>query len=552
MEYTAQAAKQSQHSDYYDYIIVGGGSAGCVLAARLSEDPQVRVCLLEAGGQGLDFLVRMPMGSMAIQGGKLKSLNWNFEAEPQEGLDWREDYWPRGKGLGGSSATNYMVAVRGKPSDYDAWAEQGCTGWSWGDVLPYFKKMECYEGGRSDLRGTTGPLEITKVEVSRVEKMTTGFIAALRDHGIPFSEDYNGSSHVEECVGMGQSTCFFRGPRAGTRCSAAAAFLHPIMTRQNLTILHHVNATKVIFRDKRAVGVQYAAAGGISSVFAEHEIILSCGSIGSPQLLLLSGVGPQHDLNKHSIPVVHDLPGVGKNLQDHLMCNINFSTEDTSAGVGTNCSFLCRILTKSTLLVSSGPAQAQAFISSDGSKEPDTQVQFIPGIFDNHGLNVNPKTGCALAIFQMSPKSRGEITLRSANPSEPPLIQPRSLSNSEDLAVLTKAVRRLRRICESPSFRIFKAEPLYDFNPDSEEDIRAYISKQSRTDYHPVGTCKMGARDDRMAVVDPELRVIGLQGLRVVDASVIPTITSGNTNLPTMMIAEKAADLILRGHKHAK
>lgn len=533
----------------FDYVIAGGGSAGSTLAARLSEDPDVTVCLLEAGGDGKDVLIRAPMGVAAMLPGRPKINNWAFETEPQPGLNGRKGYQPRGKALGGSSAINAMLYVRGQPEDYDGWAAGGADGWAWNDVLPWFRKSEGNERGTDALHGGDGPLSVA--EQRSPHPITNAFIDACAENQIRPNTDFNGPR--QEGAGLYQVTQFFGGTKNGERCSAAAAYLHPVMDRKNLTVITGATAAAVEFEGKRATGVRYLHVGRNASVTARREVIVCGGAFGSPQLLMLSGIGPAVELARHGIVVRHELPGVGKNLHDHLDFIASWKSNDTDlVGIGPVGGYkllrsIFRWRRDGTGPISSPGAEAGAFFrSSPDVERPDLQLHFVTAIIDDHARKLHMGYGFSCHVCVLRPHSRGEVTLRDASPLSPPRIDPAFLQDERDVQALIKGARKMRQILASPALAPYRVKELYlDGEPD-DATLLKHIRERADTIYHPVGTCKMGV--DEMAVVDPQLRVHGIDGLRVVDASVMPSVVSGNTNAPTIMIAERAADFIKAAH----
>ena len=536
----------------FDFVIVGGGTAGCVLAARLSENPQHRVCLLEAGGDGKDLLIRMPAGVVAMMPGKpLKINNWALETTPQPGLNGRRGYQPRGKALGGSSAINAMLYVRGNAKDYDEWASLGCTGWSYQDVLPYFKKSENNERGASALRGGSGPLQVSNQKKPR--PISTSFVTACASQGIAPNDDYNGPE--QEGAFLYQVTQFHDAAHNGQRCSAAAAYLHPVMNRPNLTVITGAHARRIVFEGTTAVCVQYQHKSAVHEVRAKSEVVLSGGAFHSPQLLMLSGVGPADELARHGVPVVHALPGVGQNLQDHLDSILSYTSKDTNLfglGVGAALNQIGQFMRwrkSGTGLMATPFAEGGAFFkSSPGVDRPDLQMHFCISIVDNHARKLHLGFGFSCHVCVVRPHSRGEVRLSSSDPMDAPAIDPKFLSDERDLTLLRAGVKKMRAVLQDPALKAYGHKELYTAEMRTNDDIDAHIRARADTIYHPVGTCKMGI--DAMAVVDPQLRVHGLQRLRVVDASIMPRLIGGNTNAPTAMIAEKAADLLLAEHRH--
>ena len=529
----------------FDYVIVGGGSAGSTLASRLSEDPDVTVCLLEAGGQGDGVLVRAPAGIAVMLPGRPKINNWAFQTVPQAGLKGRRGYQPRGKALGGSSAINAMLYTRGHRSDYDDWANLGCEGWSYQDVLPYFLRSEANERGADSWHGDSGPLQVSDQRSPR--PISHAFIQAASELQFRTNDDFNGPE--QEGVGLYQVTQFHNRERNGERCSAAAAYLHPNAGRPNLTILTKAHATKIEFEGKRATGVRYRVGGAEKRIEAKREIILCGGAFNSPQLLQLSGVGRPDDLRRHGIGVVHELPGVGQNLRDHLDFILAYKSKDTdllgigAAGTVALVKHILQWRKDGTGLIASPGAEVGAFLKTDRSlARPDIQLHFVVSIIDDHARKLHLGYGYSCHVCVLRPRSTGEVFLESADPMAAPGIDPRYLSDAEDLQVLIKGAKMTRAILEAPAMAKFRHKEIYTKDGMSDAEWEDHIRSRADTVYHPVGTCKMGV--DEMAVVDPQLRVRGVEGLRVVDASIFPTLIGGNTNAPTIMIAEKAADMI--------
>ena len=525
----------------FDYVIVGGGSAGCVLAGRLSADPATRVCLIEAGPDDDHFLCRVPFATAIFVPGKWR--NWAFETEPQPDLKGRRGYQPRGRMLGGSSGINAMIYIRGHASDYDDWAAQGAEGWSFAEVLPYFKRAEGNERLAGTLHSQDGPLNVA--DQSSPNPLNDIFLAACDQLQLPRNEDFNGG--VQDGVGVYQVT-----QKGGERWSAARAYLPPqARSRTNLRIATGMRALRVQLSGRRATGVTCRGGGAEETISATRAVILSAGAFQSPQLLLLSGIGPGAELTRHGIAVAHELPGVGHNLQDHLDFTLIYKAKSPHL-FGFTPSALARLPREISRwrrerrgLLTTNFAESGGFIRSDPAlPRPDLQLHFVIGLVDDHARKRHFATGYSLHTCVLRPKSRGTVGLRDADPMSPPRIDPRFLSDARDLDVLTKGVKMGRRIMDAPPFRALHPSELYTANVRDDAELREAIRDRADTIYHPVGTCRMGAAADPTAVVDSSLRVRGLDGLYVVDASVMPTLIGGNTNAPTIMIAEKAADLL--------
>jgi choline dehydrogenase len=522
----------------YDYIIVGSGSAGSVLANRLSAKPEIKVLLLEAGGSDNSFYVRMPAGIANLSGPR---FNWGFETAPQAAMKGRRMYWPRGRLIGGSSSVNAMVYMRSQPADYDHWRQLGNAGWSYDDVLPYFKKAERNERLHDRFHGADGPLNVA--ERPYTNPLSHAFVEAAQQAGLPFNPDFNGALQLG--CGLFQVT-----QKNGRRWSAASAYLHPAAARENLTIVTKAQATRVLIENGRAVGVEYARGRRRHTARASQEVVLAAGAINSPQLLLLSGIGPAEELRARGVSVVHDLPGVGKNLQDHLNVNIVQRAKRGSALDGKNRGLAPIGVALEYLFYGTGPgtsnvAEAGAFaISELGAANPDVQYHFIPAQVVNHARTPMDGDGVTVHACCLRPQSRGEIRLASTDPLQPPVMDPNYLAADYDLKVLIAGLRQGRDILAAQAFKPWLGEerlpgPAVQSNAELEDFIRA----TAETEYQPVGTCKMGS--DPMAVVDEKLRVRGIERLRVIDASIMPAIVSGNTNAPVIMIAEKGAEMML-------
>ncbi|TCD10991.1 GMC family oxidoreductase [Oricola cellulosilytica] len=529
----------------FDYAIAGGGSAGSALAARLSEDPKVTVCLIEAGGEGKDLLIRAPLGVITMLPGYGKFNNWAYQTVPQPGLNGRRGYQPRGRALGGSSAINAMLYVRGHPSDYDGWAADGCTGWAWDDVLPYFRNSERNERGGDRLHGADGPLHVS--EQKSVRPVSQAFVDACTQMQLSRNADFNGPE--QEGAGIYQVTQFHGGKREGERCSAAAAYLHPVMNRPNLKVVTRALVSRVEFDGRRATGLAYRKGTDEMTVAARREVILCGGAFNSPQLLMLSGIGPAAELRQHGIEVRHDLPGVGKNLQDHVDFVLGWKTRDTDVlGLGPIGAWkivrdIARWRRDGSGIVASPGAEAGAFVRSDPSQiRPDLQLHFVAALVDDHSRKLHLGYGYSCHVCVLRPHSRGEVSLASGDPSAAPLIDPKFLSDERDAALLLHGAKITRRILEAPALSPYRLREVYLDGVKTDDELMAHIRSRADTVYHPSGTCKMGL--DERSVVDPQLRVYGVNSLRVVDVSIMPNLIGGNTNAPAMMIAEKAADLI--------
>ena len=535
----------------YDYIIVGAGSAGSVLANRLSEDPANKVLLIEAGGSDRRFFIQMPIGYGITY--HQKTVNWMYTTEPSPDADNKPSYWPRGKVMGGSSSINAMVYVRGNPKDFDEWSEAGNPGWSYKEVLPYFKKMESWQNGADNFRGGDGPLKVSEVS-KQLHPLCDNFLSAAQEIGMKLNPDMNGEK--QEGVGNYQITT-----HKGQRMSSSRAYLWPIKYRSNLTVLKKALVTKVLIKDKKAYGVKYLKSDKTHELLASREVILSAGSINSPQLLQLSGVGPKKILEQVSVPLVHDSPAVGENLQDHLGVSYFYKSKVPTLNdqlrpvLGKIYQGLRYIFSRRGPL-SLSVNQSGGFIrTSDNLKKPNIQLYFSPVSYSLESpekramMSPDPFSAMLLGISNCSPRSRGSVHLRSSDPSSPPIIKPNYLSNESDVKDLLEGVKILRKLVKTESFRPVIGE---EFRPgpqcQTDEQMIQHIKDTVWTVFHPSSTCRMGP-DPKSNVVDSNLKVYGIEGLRVADASIFPSLVCGNINAATIMVGEKASDLILKDQK---
>ena len=529
----------------FDYVIVGAGSAGCVIANRLSARADVSVALLEAGGSDSSPWIHIPIGYFKTMGNP--KTDWCYETEPDPGLNGRSISWPRGKVLGGSSSINGLLYVRGQPQDFDQWRQLGNDGWSWDDVLPYFKRAENWEGAVAEERGIGGPLNVSENKVDR--KIIDAWVQAATNAGFQRTSDYN--QEDQEGVGYFQMTM-----KNGRRCSSAAAYLKPVRQRSNMHVFTGAHTEKVLFDEKRATGVRCCLNGKTINIRAHKEVILSAGAIGSPQILMLSGIGDPKDLQPHGIEILHSLKGVGKNLQDHLQARPIFKCRVSTINTETKNIFQLAVIALRYAVSGSGPMAMAASLGTGFLKTrpelmtPDIQFHIQPFSADNPADGTHKFSAFTASVLQLRPESRGRIALRSASAHDYPAIYPNYLATRMDCDTLVAGIKIARNICDYTPLRELISEehaPGEAIGRDDDEAILDWARSTATTIYHPTGTCKMGR--DQMAVVDSRLRVHGISGLRVADASVMPVITSGNTNAPTIMIGEKLSDMVLEDAK---
>ena len=522
-----------------DFVVIGAGSAGCAVAARLSEDPATRVVLLEAGGEDKNRWIHIPLGFGRTFADP--SVNWCYETEPDPGAAGRRVFWPRGKVLGGSSSINGMVYIRGQAEDFDHWRQLGNTGWSFDDVLPYFKRAEHQTRGADPFHGTDGPLCVS--DVPDRHPICEAFIQSAIELGLPRNGDFNGAS--QDGVGYHQTTT-----RNGRRCSTAVGYLRPAMHRPNLRVVTEALTEKILFEGRRAIGAAFRRDGRLCTALAAREVILCGGAVNSPQLLMLSGIGPQENLAEFGIPVVHHLPGVGQSLQDHysapikLRCKLPITVNDVmlSNTRKLKAGLEYYMFHRGPLAMISSPAALFARTRPELAS-PDIKISISPFSAERPQDGLHRFSGFTSIAYQLRPESRGEIKLKSPDPFDAPAVHPKYLSAETDQQTIVAGLRLIRRILANPHMRAFIES---EFQPgpamESDEQLLNYARRRGGTVYHPTSTCKMGS--DPMAVVDAELRVHGIEGLRVADASIMPTVVSGNTNAATIMIGEKLADMV--------
>ena len=524
----------------FDYIIVGGGSAGCVLANRLTEDPKNSVCLIEAGPKDRHPFIHIPAAVVTLI--RHKTLNWCYNTVKQKHSSDRSVYIPRGRTLGGSSAINGMIYMRGHPFDYDDWAAMGNQGWGYKDVLPYFKKSENNETMGGEFHGTGGLLNVSELE--KRNELTDAYLDATDSLQLPRRNDFNAEDN--EGFGYRQLTI-----KKGRRHSTAVAFLKPALSRPNLTVITDALVNRVLIENKRAVGVEIKTGGTLNRISSNKEVIVSAGAVASPTVLLRSGIGPASEITKHGLPVVHELPGVGRNFHDHQAVSITVNTSMTVSYAITvkklpwiAWNILRYGLTRRGFLAGN-MIEGGGFTKTDPRLDrTDMQFGFMPGLRKPDGSFINAGYGYTLAAMMLRPKSRGSVTLSGPKPEDGPLLDPNFFAEPEDIEVMLKGVKTARRMLDAPAFAKYGATEVKPGKAvQSDDELRKFIRDTASTVYHPAGTCKMGTGPD--AVVDAQLRVHGLTGLRVVDASIMPVVIGGNTNAPTIMIAEKAADMIL-------
>jgi choline dehydrogenase len=541
MNNKAVSRDQSSDTAEFDYVIVGAGSAGCVLANRLTADGKNSVLLLEAGPKDSNIWIHVPLGYGKLF--KEKTVNWMYQTEPEPGLNGRQVFQPRGKVLGGSSSINGLLYVRGQHEDYDRWRQHGNAGWGYDDVLPYFKKAENQQRGPDDFHGVGGPLPVS--DLGHPDALSAAFIAAAAETGLPVNPDFNGAS--QEGTGFFQTTTY-----RGRRASAAVAYLRPAQSRKNLQVETAALAQRLLFDGRRAVAVEYKQSGKLQTARARKEILVSGGAYNSPQLLQLSGIGPAELLRKHGIDVVLDAAGVGHDLQDHMQVRvvmrcpkritlndiINHPVRRVWAGVRY------AAIRTGPLTIAAGTSGA-FFKTNPRLATPDVQIHFLPFSTDKMGEKLHSFSGFSASVCQLRPESRGSLRIKSADPTLPPEIRINYLATEVDRTANVEGLKILRKILQAPALSPYVTE---EVEPGAkvctDEGLLNFCRQRGSTVYHPTSTCRMG--NDPLAVVDQRLRVRGIEGLRVVDASIMPDLMSGNTNAPVIMIAEKASDMILQ------
>jgi len=534
------ASNRSSEALEFDYVIVGAGSAGCVLANRLSADGRNSVLLLEAGPKDTNLWIHVPLGYGKLF--KEKTVNWMYQTEPEPGLDGRTVFQPRGKVLGGSSSINGLLYVRGQHEDYDRWRQRGNAGWGYDDVLPYFRKAENQQRGADKYHGAGGPLPVS--DWRHADPLSEAFVVAAAQTGIPTNPDFNGAS--QEGAGFFQTTT-----QRGRRASTAYSYLRPAKNRSNLDVETSALAQRILFEGRRARAVEYRQSGALRTARARKEILVSSGAYNSPQLLQLSGVGPAELLKQHGIDIVLDAPGVGNDLQDHLQVRLvtrcsqpvtlndilNHPVRRVMAGARY------AAFRKGPLTIAAGTSGA-FFKTNPGLATPDIQIHFLPFSTDRMGEKLHSFSAFSASVCQLRPESRGSLRIKSADPAVPPEIRINYLATETDRTAFIEGFKILRQILAAPALKPYAVDEILPGSKvTSDEDILAFCRQTGSTVYHPTSTCRMG--NDPLAVVDQRLRVRGIEGLRVIDASVMPDLMSGNTNAPTIMIAEKASDMIL-------
>jgi choline dehydrogenase len=526
----------------FDYVIVGAGSAGCVLANRLSEDPSTTVLLVEAGGRDTHPLIHIPAGFLRLLDHPRTS--WQFRTDPDAETGNRQIVFPRGKGLGGSSSINGLLYVRGQPEDYDHWAQLGNRGWSWDDLLPYFRKLEGWQGG-GETRGTDGPQTVS--HLAETPELCSAIVAAAQEVGLPFAADMNDGAH--------EKIAYYQQTRRGRfRASTARSYLAPALKRPNLRVITGAQVNRILLEGRKAVGIEFKRGGVVEQIRVGREVILSAGVIGSPQLLLLSGIGRPEALSDHGIEVAHTLPGVGENLQDHYVVRLTYrmrnapTLNERARGLPLIREVMKYAFKGSGVLTYSAALLGAFVRTQETSATPDVQYVVAPGSFKQGRLGeLDDFPGMTCGWWQMRPQSRGSVSLRSADPAAAPVIQPRYLSDPVDRQIVIDGLKFARRLCGAEALAPYRdVEMVPGLDVRTDDEMLDYARRNGSTVYHAAGTCRMG--NDERAVVDSSLRLHGIEGLRVADASVMPTITSTNTNATTIMIAEKAADMVRGRH----